>query len=125
MGMMAYEIFTDGEIPLEKIDDELLGRDLLKGVRPDRPTNPPIHDIAWVIMNQCWCLDPLERPSFKRLSTVIGVFQSCVHSLGDGSSMFVQEFGTALELAKWPGLLEQIVKILALVFRLTKTLPNY
>lgn len=116
MGMTAYEIFTNGRIPLRELDASSLGQSLQDGVRPDRNVDPPIPQTPWVMMERCWAYEPLERPSFAQLSLILGVFQDTdIDSLQDASLGFADENWVGSELSKWPGLAEKLVGILTLV----------
>ncbi|KAF8216397.1 kinase-like domain-containing protein, partial [Mycena galopus ATCC 62051] len=107
MGMCAYEIFTEGKIPLVEIAAEDLGQRLRDGTRPSRVDAIP--DSAWTIMERCWTHEPIARPTFSQLCLVLGVFQdSDIESLQQAS----EADWSGSELSGWPGLAERLIGIL-------------
>ncbi|KAF7354936.1 Protein kinase domain-containing protein [Mycena sanguinolenta] len=117
MGMCAYELFTEGKIPLVEIAADDLGQRLLDGTRPSRVDAIP--DSAWTIMERCWAHEPLTRPTFSQLCLVLGVFQdSDIESLQEASEGFAGENWSGSELSGWPGLAERLIAILTSVLKI-------
>ncbi|KAJ6518703.1 hypothetical protein C8R45DRAFT_2928 [Mycena sanguinolenta] len=117
MGMCAYELFTNGKIPLVEIAADDLGQRLLDGTRPSRVNAIP--DSAWTIMERCWAHEPLTRPTFSQLCLVLGVFQdSDIESLQQASEGFAGEHWSGSELSGWPGLAERLIAILTSVLKI-------
>lgn len=111
MGMCAYELFTDGRVPLVEIATDDLAQRLLDGTRPSRVDTIP--DPAWTTMERCWAHEPFTRPTFSQLSLVLGVFQdSDIESLHQASEGFAGEHWSGSELSRWPGLAERLIGIL-------------
>ncbi|KAJ7760469.1 kinase-like domain-containing protein, partial [Mycena metata] len=61
MGMCAYELFTDGQVPLVEIAADDLGERLADGARPRHVDAIP--KSAWTIMERCWAHEPVTRPT--------------------------------------------------------------
>ncbi|KAJ6591671.1 kinase-like domain-containing protein [Mycena vulgaris] len=117
MGMCAYELFTNGRIPLVEIASDDLGQRLLDGARPNRVDTIP--DSAWTTMERCWAHEPLTRPTFSQLCLVLGVFQdSDIESLHQASEGFAGEHWSGSELSRWPGLAERLIGILTSVLKI-------
>lgn len=114
MGMCAYELFTDGQVPLVEIAADDLGERLADGARPRHVDAIP--KSAWTIMERCWAHEPVTRPTFSQLCLVLGVFQdSDIESLQQASQGFAGEHWSGSELSGWPGLTERLIAILTCV----------
>ncbi|KAJ7043518.1 hypothetical protein C8F04DRAFT_721231 [Mycena alexandri] len=117
MGMCAYELFTDGQVPLVEIAADDLGKQLADGARPRRVDAIP--NSAWTIMERCWAHEPVARPTFSQLCLVLGVFQdSDIESLQQASEGFAGEHWSGSELSGWPGLTERLIAILTSVLKI-------
>lgn len=86
---------------------------LESGERPPKPTAHEPPDYVWMMMELCWSLYTLERPSFSEITMVLGIFQ-------DPDLETIEEMNRELDegrifrpnLTKWPGLLKRLVYIL-------------
>jgi len=58
-----------GNIPYHYITSDMavVSEVLLKGNLPKRPASSQITDQLWTLMEKCWSVDPLERPSMKEV----------------------------------------------------------
>ena len=77
-------MFSLGETPYPTVDNkhELLER-LTKGERMTRPAHCP--DEVFQILSKCWNFDPLERPTFEKLTdwfeTRLGKWPTTYHAI--------------------------------------------
>lgn len=69
-GVLLWEIFSYGCTPYPSIEQEEILEKLKSGYRMERPDacKPEIYDR---VMNQCWNMEPKNRPQF---SQIVGVF---------------------------------------------------
>jgi hypothetical protein len=72
--MMSCQVLT-GELPFHNIKPLELAHHVLRGVRPDKPTNAEdigISDRLWELMQRCWDGDKTQRPLIKEVVEVVG-----------------------------------------------------
>lgn len=100
-------------MPLSHIAIPDLSDKLESGERPPKPTAHIPPDYVWKMMELCWSLNTIDRPSFSEITMILGIFQ-------DPDLETIQEINRELNeggifrpnLTKSPGLLERLVQIL-------------
>lgn len=71
-GILLWEIFTLGDNPYPAIEANKQFYNLLKsGYRMEKPSLCP--NSIYALMQQCWNVNPLSRPSFTRLAEKLGL----------------------------------------------------
>jgi ephrin-B len=66
MGVLMWEMCSYGELPYSHLDnDEDIRREKLNDGRLPRPSL--CSDQLWTVINECWQLDPADRPDFESL----------------------------------------------------------
>ena len=83
-GVTMWEIFSFAMQPYYGISNEEVMKFIRKGRHLNRPPDCP--EKVYVIMQQCWNLEPDERPSFKQLQDQINEFRSSLSSESSDSS---------------------------------------
>uniref|UniRef100_A0A8C8DW87 Protein tyrosine kinase 7 (inactive) n=1 Tax=Oryzias sinensis TaxID=183150 RepID=A0A8C8DW87_9TELE len=74
-GVLMWEVFSHGEMPYSKLDDE----EVLEGLKAGKLKLPPPEGCPSKIcklMARCWALGPKERPSFTDIVHVLGELPS-------------------------------------------------
>lgn len=87
MGIFVWEIYFPDESPFEHISDAALRDRLRSGSRPERWDDPSVvPEIATLLMDQCWALQPNDRPTFRQIIATWGVLQkTSTECLQDGA----------------------------------------
>ncbi|KAF9789239.1 kinase-like domain-containing protein [Thelephora terrestris] len=73
-GLVILQVLT-GELPFHNIKPLELAHHVLRGVRPNKPTNAEdigISDRLWELMQRCWDGDKTQRPLIKEVVEVVG-----------------------------------------------------
>ncbi|KAF9647761.1 kinase-like protein [Thelephora ganbajun] len=81
-GMLAAEVFT-GKIPFEGLRDEVVGRHILQGGRPEIPANAQAVGLTgemWKLLESCWQHNPRKRP---KMEEVVRRWQKFVENIND------------------------------------------
>lgn len=60
---MCWEILERGRLPYDTLTNEEVLSSVLKGFRPDRPSE--CTDEVWNIIIECWVADAESRPTFQ------------------------------------------------------------
>ena len=73
-GVLAWELYTDGQIPyFAVVDDEAIIERVCGGHRLARPTEGGgCTDGLWRVVTSCWEERPNARPSFAQLTVLLG-----------------------------------------------------
>ena len=71
--LMILEIFT-GEIPFPKLTSLIASMRMLKGGRPEQPPTIPID--LWTLLQQCWNLNPGQRPSMSYVANTLRIIRA-------------------------------------------------
>lgn len=72
-GMTILEVMT-GNVPFShRRYDTVVMLDVIRGIRPNRPQNPPIPDSVWNIIVSCWQTEPEKRPSASLVESWLNV----------------------------------------------------
>ena len=79
LGTLMWEACSNGEIPYGSIEDDNDVREIkISNERLPRPTI--CGDQLWNIINDCWDIDPQDRPSFRLVKRQISRLISQLHS---------------------------------------------
>jgi serine/threonine protein kinase len=62
-GIVLWELFSYGKIPYAGMSNLIVAEKVLNGYRLTCPENCP--EEIYNLMEQCWSVDPIDRPSFK------------------------------------------------------------
>ncbi len=74
MGVLMWEACANGKLPYSNIDDsETIRQHKLKDKKLSKPTI--CSKQLWAIINECWKLEPNNRPSFQSLKESISDLQ--------------------------------------------------
>ncbi|KAJ7588154.1 kinase-like domain-containing protein, partial [Mycena floridula] len=66
-GCVCYEVFT-GRVPFYNISNEpAVILNIVGGVRPTRPELPELNDDIWSLIQDCWKMDPNDRPTADQM----------------------------------------------------------
>ncbi|KAG1884258.1 kinase-like domain-containing protein [Suillus subluteus] len=66
-GCIMLQVFT-GKVPYSEFrSDHQVTVQILRGRKPARPVTPPIADVLWDFMQECWLDEPEHRPSAKEV----------------------------------------------------------
>ncbi|CAH1795707.1 unnamed protein product [Owenia fusiformis] len=68
-GILSWEVMTRGGFPYADIDSYMLKALIISGHRPDKPEYCPQQ--LYIVMWDCWHLDPYERPTFPEIAADI------------------------------------------------------
>ncbi|KAF8635764.1 hypothetical protein AX17_003863, partial [Amanita inopinata Kibby_2008] len=63
LAMTILEVFSGMPPFPNRRSTMVVMRDVVNGVRPRRPEEPPIPDAVWCLLQFCWFQNPEERPS--------------------------------------------------------------
>ncbi|KAJ7588081.1 kinase-like domain-containing protein [Mycena floridula] len=63
---VCYEIFARC-LPFRDLSDAAVIKQVLNGVRPDRPDSAKLYDKTWELMQDCWAADPDNRPTASQV----------------------------------------------------------
>lgn len=70
MGFLMWEALNDGLFPYENINDhQIIRRDKIQGKILPKP--PKCNEQLWNIIQQCWNIQPNQRPTFQSLKQYI------------------------------------------------------
>ncbi|KAH7699128.1 Tyrosine-protein kinase F09A5.2 in chromosome X [Aphelenchoides avenae] len=64
-GMLLYELFAGGQIPLSHVQPKEQLAALEEGDRPPKPDNCP--EEIYALMQRCWRMNPSQRPTIADL----------------------------------------------------------
>src|SRR5690606_16467255 len=68
-GIVLWELFSFGKVPYPGMSNAEAAENVLKGYRMPCPENCP--NEIYVLMEQCWLSDPIDRPYFKASSQLM------------------------------------------------------
>lgn len=71
-GVTCWEILTRGHVPYLGIESYELESLLIQGYRLNQPTFCP--DYLYFLWNECWSLDPINRPNFPEIVNQIKLY---------------------------------------------------
>jgi len=66
---LMFQVYTEGSIPLDHVDDVKFRKDIMRGTRPARPDQMP--EGIWQLTTRCWAQDPKLRPKFSTITKEI------------------------------------------------------
>ncbi|PBK83302.1 kinase-like protein, partial [Armillaria gallica] len=58
-----------GDVPYPNYNDARVALAIKAGKKPRRPDKANISDALWSVMEECWCYDPLQRPTATALAS--------------------------------------------------------
>jgi hypothetical protein len=78
---------------------------LSRGRRPPRQDEPPLSDVAWKLIEQCWVAEPQKRPTMKDATEqMMAISQSVSSARNDGmlqdASLSPSTFSTTVRRTK-------------------------
>ena len=88
-GMLAVEVFT-GEVPFGEVKNEEVVLRILRGGRPEMPTNAQAVGLTggvWKILESCWQQNPKKRPTMEE---VVRKWEKSVELDGDGIDIIAE-----------------------------------
>lgn len=96
-------------MPIKDLSDKLES-----GERPSRPTAHAVPEYIWKMMENCWQLNTIDRPSFSEITMVLGIYQEAdLETLQEISREFTEgDYALRSRFSTWPGLLERLMQIL-------------
>ncbi|KAJ3005868.1 UNVERIFIED_CONTAM: Receptor-interacting serine/threonine-protein kinase 4 [Siphonaria sp. JEL0065] len=71
--MTVYQVLS-GQGPFDDVFHatyEKVGRWVIEGYRPPRPSSTIVPAFCWALIEECWDQDPIDRPSFARVVEII------------------------------------------------------
>ena len=71
----------------------------MEGKRPARPTEAPLDDSIWSLVEACWAQLPTDRPSATQIVQQLATF---TRSRGDVDRRPVDDWDNPLEANPWP-----------------------
>lgn len=107
------KLYENGKVPLGHIPVEKLSETLEAGERPQRPTSHAVPDYIWKMMELCWSLNTIKRPSFSEITMYLGLYQDPdLETLQEIRLLLKENRVFTVKLNEWPSFLERLIQIL-------------